>query len=245
MNILLCDDKVEDLCELENMLDNSGFAVHIESFCNAEDLLGHVRRGVPVDMCILDIIMPETSGISLAVELRRHSYSGQIVFLSALNDFAAESYGVQAFSYLLKPPTPESVHRLLADVTVAIAKRDEEAIIVRQSGEMRRLLHREIEYVEVMDHYVYFHLTSGEYVEVYATFVEISNRLTSAPSFVKCHRSFIINMNEIKIITSRSVTMRSGKILPVSRNYSDVKKTFARWSVTEGISRQGGESNAS
>jgi len=241
MNILLCDDKIEELCELENMLENSGFDVRHKSFYNAQDLLTYVRQGADVDMCILDIVMPDMTGISLAVELRRGGYEGQIVFLSALNDFAAESYGVHAFSYLLKPPTKDAIIRLLKDVAAATEKRDEEAIVVRQPREMRRLLHREIEYVEVVDHYVYFHLTSGEYVEVYSTFVEITNKLISAPHFVKCHRSFIINMHEIKVITSRSVTMRSGKVLPVSRNYSDVKKEFAKWSVSEGILNRGGE----
>lgn len=245
MNILLCDDNIEELCELENMLENSGFEVNHTSFYRAEDLLAYMREGSSVDMCILDILMPDMTGIALAVELRRGGFDGQIVFLSALNDFAAESYGVHAFSYLLKPPTKESIYRLLKDVVVATEKRDEAAIVVKQPREMRRLLHREIEYVEVVDHYVYFHLTSGEYVEVYSTFVEISNKLLGAPHFIKCHRSFILNMHEIKVITSRSVTMRSGKVLPVSRNYSDVKKEFAKWSVTEGLSNRGGESNAS
>ena len=94
--------------------------------------------------------------------------------------------------------------------------RRHEGMFVRLPKLSRQLMYREIVCVEVVNHYVHFHLTTGERVEVYATFGEIAQKLLGVPCFVQCHRSYIANMDEIATITGRSVTMRGGKVLPLS-----------------------------
>lgn len=233
MNILICDDLRSDSDRLLRLIRDSRLDVNTVVFQSGYDTLDYFHTGAVVDVCFLDIVMPEISGVELASELRRGGYTGEIVFLTTSNDYAAESYDVNAFSYLLKPPTPEGVRGILQKLEDARKKGDTEGILIKISKVSRNVLFRDISNVEVIKHYVYIRLTDGEEIELYATFGEIADQLLRDSRFVQCHRSFIVNMSEISSITDKEVTMRGGKKLPVSKSYSDVRKSFAKWMIGE------------
>ena len=111
MNILICDDQKNDADALASLLHESGFDIKTALFANGREALDHVRTGPPADVCFLDIIMPEMSGVELAKKLRSLGYGGEIVFLTSSNDFARESYQVKAFDYLIKPPSLWNVQK--------------------------------------------------------------------------------------------------------------------------------------
>lgn len=229
MNILICDDMRQDSDKLVTLIKDSDFEANIAVFQNGYDALDYIHTGAVVDVCFLDIVMPDISGIDLANNLRKGGYAGDIVFLTVSNDYAAESYGVHAFSYLLKPPNPIHVRDVLQKLERARAKGDTEGIFIKVSKMARLLLFREISHVEVIKHYVYFRLTDGEEFELYATFGEYAQQLLSDRRFAQCHRSYIVNMSEIASIDDTEITMRGGKKLPVSKSYPDVKRNFAKW----------------
>lgn len=231
MNILICDDLQGDSDRLSRLIRDSWLNVNIVVFQNGYDTLDYFYTGAVVDVCFLDIIMPEMSGVELASHLRQGGYTGDIVFLTTSNDYAAESYDVNAFSYLLKPPSPEGVRSVLQKLEDAKKKGDTEGILVKVSKVSRNVLFRDISHVEVIKHYVYFRLTGGEEIELYATFGEIAEQLLRDSRFVQCHRSYIVNMSEISSIDDKEITVRGGRKLPVSKSYSDIKKKFAKWMI--------------
>lgn len=233
MNILICDDLQSDSGRLSRLIRDSWLDLNIVVFQNGYDALDYFYTGAVVDVCFLDIIMPEMSGVELAGQLRQGGYTGDIVFLTTSNEYAAESYDVNAFSYLLKPPSPEGVRGVLQKLEDAKKKGDTEGILVRVSKVSRNVLFRDISHVEVIKHYVYFRLTDGEEIELYATFGEIAEQLLRDNRFVQCHRSYIVNMSEISSIDDKEITVRGGKKLPVSKSYSNVKKKFAKWMIGE------------
>jgi len=80
------------------------------------------------DIVLLDVQMPEMSGMEMAQYLREHApLSGvpAIIFITAYDEFALPAFGVQASDYLLKPVRAsrlaESVHRVAARLTVKAA----------------------------------------------------------------------------------------------------------------------------
>lgn len=231
MKILICDDMSSETSKLERLLGDSGFDVKTIAFNNGYDVLDYVHSGALVDVCFLDIVMPDISGIELAEQLRADGFKGELVFLTTSNDYAAQSYSVQAFSYLLKPPKPDAVRDILRKLEDAKRKNDTDGILIKVSKVARHVLFREISYLEVIKHYVYFRLTDGEEIEIYATFGDIAEQLLSDARFAQCHRSYIVNMSDVAAVDERQITMRSGKKIPYSKSYSDVKKRFAKWIV--------------
>lgn len=224
MNILICDDMKAETDKLARLLRGLGAEPVI--FNNAYDVLDYIHTGAAVDVCFFDIIIPEMSGVKLAEQLRADGYTGEIIFLSTSNDYAAQSYNVKAFYYLLKPPTVESVRSVLNELENLRKKSDRAGIIVNVSNVAQSLLFRDISHVEVINHYVYFHLTNGREIGLYATFGEITAQLLSDRRFVQCHRSFLVNMDEVAAAAEREFTMRCGKKIPISRNYPGVKQKY-------------------
>lgn len=231
MNIFICDDKHSESSKLERVLNESGFNITIKTFNSGYDVLDYVRSGVVIDICFLDIIMPEMSGVELAGELRAAGFTGEIVFLTTSNEYAEESYNVNAFGYLIKPPRPEAVRNILSKLETTKTKGDTDGILLKVSKVARNILFREISHVEVIKHYVYFRLTDGEEIEIYATFGEIAEQLLRDRRFAQCHRSYIVNMSDIAAVDEREIVMRGGKKLPYSKSYSDIKKRFTKWIV--------------
>ena len=229
MNILICDDVKSEAAELAGLLQASGFPVNINQFYHALDARNFIRTGAEVDCCFLDIIMPEMDGIVLAEKLRQEDYVGRIVFLSTSKDYGPETYTVDAFSYLLKPLTAESVKVILEKLDQAIIKDDRAEIAVQIAGSTKILLLRNISYAEVILHKVYFHMTDGAEVCITATFSEIAAQLLRDPRFIRCHRSYVVNMQDIAEVSEREMVIHSGRRIPVSRSYRDTRTKFYQW----------------
>jgi len=78
----------------------------------------------PVDLAILDIDMPEMSGITLARMIKEEYPEAAVIFLTGYSQYAVEAFAVRASGYLLKPVSEKS---LAADVAYALrGKREAE-----------------------------------------------------------------------------------------------------------------------
>lgn len=229
MNVLICDDRQEDAERLNGLLRDSGFQVESKVFNNGCDTLDFIHTGVVVDVCFLDIVMPEMSGVALAGQLREDGFTGNIVFLSTSNEYGSEAFSLEAFDYLLKPPTPESVKAIMTKLERARNRTDMAGILVKAAGVVKNILYRDISHAEVINHKVYFRLTDGSEVPVYATFAEIAQELLADPRFIQCHRSFIVNMQDVAEVSENEVIMRGGKRIPIPRAYRETRGAFFKW----------------
>jgi two-component system LytT family response regulator len=229
MNILICDNHPGEAGEIEKLLANSRYDIKTAVFYSAEDVLRHIRSGAAVDAVFLDIIMPEMNGITLAAQLRREGFAGEIVFLSSSNEFAAESYRVEAFTYILKPLGPEVVDRTLTRLEDFRRHSDTDGILVTSSKAARFIPFREISYAEVIKHKVYFRLRDGSEAVTSATFGHIVPQLLRDKRFIRCHRSYVVNMNAVTAVDGNEIFVHSGARIPISKSYAEAKKTYLRW----------------
>ncbi len=229
MNILICDDRQDEANELDRLLKKSELPIQTFIFHNGYDALDYAASGAKIDVCILDIIMPEMDGIKLAKKLRRGGFHGEIIFLSTSREFAPESYEVKAFSYLLKPPAEDSVKNILKQLENAQKAADTAKILLKTPGIAASVLFRDISFVEVIQHKVYFRLCGGRDIIVNAALKDFSNTLLCDPRFLQCHRSYIVNMNEIAEISEWKIKMRRGEKISITRTYHDARSKYYRW----------------
>lgn len=229
MNILICDDMLTEANALSTMIADSGFEINTIVFDNAGNALNYLRSDAVIDVCFLDIIMPETSGIALAEALRSDGFKGEIVFLSTSRDYGPEAFGVKAFNYLLKPPTPESVCNVLRELDEAQRHVDTNGILVKISDESRFVLFRDISHVEVIRNSVCYRLMDGSELETRITFADVASQLLTDKRFIQCHRSYIVNMNAVTVMRGSDLIMRHGAIVPISRSYPDAKEKYIKY----------------
>ncbi len=112
IEIALCDDNTEDIEVLGALAKrfadgHSEFPIRLSAFTSAAELLEHMESTGGFDLYILDVMMPEMSGIQLAEVLRSRGEHAEIVFLTVSRDYAVDAFSVYACGYLLKPVSKE------------------------------------------------------------------------------------------------------------------------------------------
>ena len=237
MNILICDDLNDAAVQLTKIISLSFPDADIRTFNNAAETLAFSRSGKKPDICFLDIIMPGMDGILLAEKMREEGYRGPIVFLTLSNDFAAQSYKVKAFSYLLKPPDAKEVIAILHKVEKENQDNDTKGIQVKTKQVTRFILHREISHVEVMNQKLFIRMIDGTEVIIWSSLSEIAPKLTGESDnslengnsrFAQCHSSFVVNMDNISYIHGNTIIMKDGKNIPITKKYADFKKLYEK-----------------
>ena len=232
MNVLICDDIRDEGLELA--IRSSGFRTKCHYFSRASGVLSHIEAGAKVDVCFLDINMPEMNGIELARQIRRiekdrNTEAHEIVFVSASNEYAAESFEVNAFSYLLKPLMPRKVKSILQRIIGIKRAKDLSGIPILTKNMTRFLYFHEISFIEVMNYRVYFHLVDGTHFAITSTLGALLPKIVEDRRFAQCHRSFVVNMNDTKIIQDNFVVMHSGKQIPISRKYAGFRNEYIEY----------------
>lgn len=121
LRIAVCDDEIKELNQTEKLL-NAYLQAHpqlngqVSTFSDAKSLLAQREVQGHFDLYVLDIIMPEMSGIETGRQLRALGDHGEIIFLTNSNEFAADSYDVRAFFYLLKPVEKDKLFQVMNGV---------------------------------------------------------------------------------------------------------------------------------
>lgn len=105
MIILCCDDEKIILDSLVFKCKSIDFVTEVYGFTSGIKLLAFLNenQNLKVDVAILDIDMPDISGLNLANEIKQTSAETEIIFQTGFSEFAVEAFKVRASGYLLKP----------------------------------------------------------------------------------------------------------------------------------------------
>jgi DNA-binding LytR/AlgR family response regulator len=177
--------------------------------------------------------MPEMSGTELADKLRESQYKGEIVFLSSSNEYATESYKVDALTYLLKPVDAQIIAALLKKLEQAKKQSDTEGLAVITRRISRFLHYHEISHIEVVQHKVFFRLNDGTELETNKSLNVLLPQILRDGRFAQCHRSYVVNLNDVAYIQNRDIVMRTGHTLPISKSFPDFKRQYNHWILND------------
>jgi DNA-binding LytR/AlgR family response regulator len=187
-----------------------------ELFEDGDSLLS-AHAAFPFDIILLDIMMPLLNGIETARELREKDTTVKIVFLTSTTEYAVDSYTVKASNYLLKPVNPDSLFAC-PDELISQLQGVAKSIVVKGIDATHRILLSDIEHVEAQLKHVVFFLKGSHTVESLEPFYTYENMLVLDDGFFKCHRSYIVNIHHIDNYSHSSITMQSGRQIPLSRS---------------------------
>lgn len=232
MNIAIVDDLQEDRDRLYRQIrrfwDESFLKTQItcyagaEQFCAAEDLRA-------LDLVFLDIYMPGVSGIELAEQIRSVNPDCMFVLVSTSKDFIHESYDLGALYYLIKPYADGDIQKVLRLVRAQKAMRPQTVEFLTAKD---RILLRtgDILYVDLLRHYVQFHL-KNEVIKTYTLkFADVQKALASFPCFLVCFRCILVNMEHVDKIDGRDFVLSNGERLPIKREwFAQVQNTYTNY----------------
>lgn len=239
INIAFCDDELSVLNEISIFLDRYRVErksdIAYTAFQSPFDLLEEFERGTRYDVVLLDVLMPGENGIDTAAEIRTYDKSVKIIFLTSSAEFAVQSYTVGAYFYQLKPILAESFFCLMDSVLSVCEKEQTESLILRCKNGITRIEPRYLEYCEVIHRTLFIHMTSGKTLESIGCLDELSKQLMPYGNFFRPHRSYLINLEYVKNLSYRAITMSCLAEIPVPRGkYNEVKSAFLEYAFRRG-----------
>jgi len=241
MRIALCDDDTTELEKLKKTVaefidENSNTEEFtVNTFTNPDDLLCFIDHKGGFDLFILDIVMPGMNGIELATEIRLNNEKCKIIFLTSSPEYAVNSYKVNAFYYLIKPLADIELKLLLKKAMEELVKEESKSIVVKEKGKLTRVQISKIKYLESIKHTIVIHLKGDDKILSYGTMNEFYDVLLVEKCFIKCHKSFIVNMNYVQSITNKDFILIDKTLVPISKLvYTQVKNIYIDYFFEKG-----------
>lgn len=236
MKAILVDDSPQARKLLRLMLRE--LAPTVEIVAELEDASDGLRkvRNLQPDVVFLDIEMPGKSGLQLAEELVQQGCKSAIVFTTAYNAYAINAFRLAAVDYLLKPIQEDQLLESIAKVSERLKFQDTdvqlralsknlkadkpEVLCVPVQGGYEYLSLKDILFLEADGSYVRIVCSNGKHKLVAKNLKYFENSLQGVVNFVRVHRSFSVNMDEVAAYIKSdggNLELRSGKVIPVSR----------------------------
>ena len=180
-------------------------------------------REHPVQLLLLDIQMPELSGIEFAKILPKDT---KIIFTTAFPQYAIESFRVSALDYLLKPIGYQDFLRATDKALEWFANKEkrntsqrDRFMFVKSDYKLIRIALDDILYIEGLKDYVRIYLESGERLMSLMSMKKLEEFLPQ-PEFLRIHRSYIVHMTKVKVVDRLRIIF-GDNYLPISDNYKD------------------------
>lgn len=234
IKIAFCDDDMEVLHQMNELLDRylveRNEDITYAAFQSPFELLTEIEKGIRPDILFLDVVMPGQNGMDVAKEIRQYDTNMKIIFLTSSPEFAVESYSVGAYFYQLKPIWEESFFRLMDAVLAECEKKKKNSLILRSKDGITRIDLQQLEYCEVLGRKLLFHLEDGAVLESAGSLDDLAGQLMQYSNFFRPHRSFLVNMEYIQNISSRSIKMVNDAEIPIPHGKcSEIKNTYMEY----------------
>ncbi len=218
LKFAVCDDVSDDRQRLISLIKTAAPYCEIAEYESGETLLWDLESGARFDIIFLDIFMDGISGVETAERIRKSDSDVLLVFVSSSNDFYRESYDLYAFNYLIKPLAEDKLAEVLSRATAHLNKDKEQVVRVSFMGNVQPVRCSQLLYLSSEQHAVNFCLKNGETVKSYVKLDDFASQLP-AENFVRCHQSYIVNLNHVTDMTAVEFALGDMKI-PISRSYS-------------------------
>lgn len=229
--IVICDDEATSLklnLELtKRIMEKEQIEYEIDTFSDMEHMIdavcGKNKGEKSYDLLLSDILTTGLNGIEAAKKLRSLGKNMDIVFISTTAEYALDGYSVKALRYLKKPVDQEELRLVILESYQNYLKNG--FLVVNTLERVYRIRYRDIYYLESSGRDLVIHLKNEE-LTTRMKLSDVEKTLTG-PSFIRCHRSYIVNLMRTVSIERYQITLSNGDVVPVSQaQYSFVKTRF-------------------
>lgn len=231
LNVLVVDDEFHARKLLSEYVSKLPFLTLTGMASNVFEAMTLLQKE-KIDIMLLDIQMPEITGLEFA---RRLKNPPCIIFTTAYSEYAVESYELDVVDYLLKPIAFPRFLQAINKVTErkgAIEtsspivnviqqqpeKQEEDSLIIKSGYKVYRINYEELLYIEGQREYVTFHTTKQRITTLFSL-KDLEEKLPSE-QFIRIHKSYIISLKHVEMI-EKNILQIAGKKLPVGGSYKD------------------------
>ncbi len=224
MNCIIIEDYEESRKLVEVFVAKTRMLNLTGSYATAVDAINDARQTQKVDLVLLDIELPEMSGMEY---LKTLTTKPVVIILSAQEKYALEAFEYDVTDYILKPITYSRFYKAVARAYTRW-RRDQNIqkvqseIFVRKGSSLIKLQYEDILWIQAMENYVLM-MTKQEKLTVHFTLRAILDKLPG-DVFQQVHRSFIVNVSKVNLIRNNHLFLEdTGEPIkiPIGKAYKE------------------------
>lgn len=225
LRCLVLEDEPLAMKQIESYISQTPFLSLEASVPTAVEAMNIISQIRP-DLVFVDINMPEINGIDFVKSLRNPPL---IVFTTAYSEYAIEGFRVDAVDYLLKPigysdflkaANKAKLQYEQQNATSNVDSENNEYLFIRSNSRFVKIKFSEIKYIEGMREYIRLHLADGASMMTLLSMKSVEDRLPQK-QFMRVHRSYIINLNEIREVRKQRAVLTGGVEIMIGAQYKD------------------------
>ncbi len=236
LRTLIVDDMPLSRARVRRYLSDEPDVEVVGECGDADTAMTDIDRLKP-DLLMLDVQMPGASGFELLGRLPADKRPA-VVFITAFEEFAVQAFAAEAVDYLLKPFDHERLRQALAKVRARLQPRRAgdvaargphlDRIPIKSVGRTDYVSTSAIDWVESAGNYLSLHCGKDVHL-VRETMSQFEAHL-DPKVFLRIHRSTIVRTDAVQSVEplfngDRSVTLRDGTRLTLSRSYRERART--------------------
>ncbi|MFA5971578.1 MAG: LytTR family DNA-binding domain-containing protein [Lentimicrobiaceae bacterium] len=224
------DDEPLALKQISSYVDKTPF-LEVVALCHSAFEAMEYLANNEVDLMFVDINMPDLSGMDFVKSLIQKP---QIIFTTAYSEYAIEGFQVDALDYILKPISYASFLKAvnkaktwfeLNQKQTESIQTTQDSIFVKSEYKMIRIFFSEIKYIESSNEYIQIHLVNNDPVTTLIRLKVMEEQLPK-DKFMRVHRSFIVNLDRVKVIERNRIVFDQNVYIPVGEQYKENFQAF-------------------
>lgn len=215
MKIVLCDDELNLLDKMRNLIIKISPDAKIYMYSSAKEL---IKTDIAFDIAFLDIEMDDgAGGFDAAQHIKRKNEDCIIAFFTNYDSYARKGYEYRAYRFILKDEGNTMIYHHFSETIKEYYRIAGQVTLIYGSGK-RRVAIKDIMYLKMKDHYAAVYISDGTECLWRKSMSEIEQYL-SKYDFERCHNSYIVNMEYVREKNKNRLILFDGNAISISRKY--------------------------
>jgi len=203
INVLICDDDIYTGKVMKKVIEEHPQVKNIYIAKDGEEAVEVVRK-YDVDLAFMDVDMPNMDGLEAAKIMIGINENIKIIFITAFQNYAYDSYEIRAYDYILKPidftRVKENLERIIEEShsdKFEESLKENKILMIKDKQNYFLINMEEINYIEKENKELIIHTYNKKYI-TRSSLTDIEKKL--APNFFRTHKSYIVNLKNIEKI---------------------------------------------
>lgn len=237
LHCAICDDVPLEAqiaeSKVEKILSKLDISYKISIYTNSKQLLFEMDGNNQFDLLIVDVDMPDVSGLKIADIAHRFYKNSLVIFLTSHINYAIDGYEMNIFRFVMKDQINERLEKAVIDAVHMITTVLQKSYLVQNHDLVEKVYYNDIYYITKNGKNSILHLENRERIKVRKPLAVVLKELNSE-EFVYIDRGCIANMSSVLRINNREWVCENGeKLMMSSTAYSTIKsKLLTFWSKT-------------
>lgn len=233
----VCDDvrKEAELTKekILKIYENCDFTCEVSVYHKGHHLMSSIEDNRNIHLMVLDVEMPDVSGIDLARAVKKLGRKCVMIFLTSHNHYAIDGYELGVFRFIPKNRMDEMLGKALMDAAEKIKLQFRKTFLIQHQDSIEKIYYDDINYITKDGKNSIIHLTNKQTLQVRKTLSDIFEELNS-PEFVYIDRGCITNIDNVWKVDKKDWICANGIRLPMSGVVRTTikEKLFSYWGST-------------